>query len=76
MITTFFRTMTGQLAVFAIAVSAVVGWVASIKHKAVTEERARVIQKSNENAEKATAARRSADKLPPDRLRDKWCRDC
>ena len=76
MITTFFRTLTGQLAVVAIAVSAVVGWVASIKSKAVTEERARVEQKSNQNAKKADAARRSADKLPPDRLRDKYCRDC
>ena len=76
MITTFLRTLTGQLAVVAIAVSAVVGWVASIKSKAVTEERARVEQQSNKNAKKADAARRSASKLPPDRLRDKYCRDC
>ena len=72
----FFRTLPGQLAVFAFAVSAVVGWVASIKGKAVQEERARVEAKSNQNAQKATAARRSADKLPPDRLRDKYCRVC
>lgn len=42
----------------------------------VEKERARVELKSNQNAKKADAARRSAAKLPPDRLRDKWCRDC
>lgn len=76
MITTFLRTLTGQIAVMAIAVSAVVGWISAIKSNAVQKERARVEQKSTENANKATAARRSADKLPPDRLRDKFCRDC
>ena len=75
MITSFLRTLTGQLAVVAIAVSAVVGWVASIKGKAVQEERARVEAKSNQNAKKANAARRSADKLPPDRLKDRYFRD-
>jgi hypothetical protein len=60
MITTFLRTLTGQLAVVAIAVSAVVGWVASIKSKAVTEERARVEKTERKIDEKAKAARRRA----------------
>jgi hypothetical protein len=33
-------------------------------------------RKSNDNARKADNARRDADKLPPGRLRDKYCRDC
>lgn len=33
-------------------------------------------RKSNANARKAETARRSADGLPPDRLRDSFCRDC
>lgn len=72
----FFRTLFGQASVVVVAVAAVWGWIASIKSKAVTEERARVEAKSNQNAQKADAARRSASKLPPDRLRDKFCRDC
>lgn len=33
-------------------------------------------RKSNDNARKADDARRTADQLPPSRLRDKHCRDC
>ena len=33
-------------------------------------------RKSNDNARKADDARRTADQLPPGRLRDKHCRDC
>ena len=33
-------------------------------------------RKSNDNARKADDARRSADRLPLGRLRDKHCRDC
>jgi hypothetical protein len=33
-------------------------------------------RKSNDNARKADNARRTADQLPPGRLRDKHCRDC
>ncbi len=72
----FLRSLSGQITVVVVAIGAVFGWVASIKSKAVNEERARVEQKSTENAKKADAARRSASKLPPDRLRDKFCRDC
>jgi hypothetical protein len=72
----FLRSLSGQITVVVVAIGAVFGWVASIKSKAVNEERARVEQKSNENAKKADAARRSASKLPADRLRDKFCRDC
>ena len=38
--------------------------------KAAVEERGRV------NVKKAAAARRDAERLPADRLRDKYCRDC
>jgi len=71
----FMRTLTGQASIVGVALLAIWGWVASIKSKAVTEERARVEAKSNQNAQKADAARRSASKLPPDRLRDKHFRD-
>lgn len=40
------------------------------------EVRVQAERKGNENAAKAERARRAADKLPADRLRDKHCRDC
>lgn len=51
-------------------------WLLNHDSKVVSKERASVQKKSNENAAKAQAARRSADKLPPDRLLDARCRDC
>jgi hypothetical protein len=62
-----------------IALGALAAWGAWLWNhdgKVVEKERASVYKKSNENAAKAQAARRSADKLPADRLRDKFCRDC
>ena len=41
-----------------------------------TEVRVEAEKKGDENAKKADRARRAADKLPDDRLRDRWCRDC
>ena len=63
----------GLLAVGALTAWGVVVW----RHdsRVVETERARVEKKSNANAQKAETARRSADKLPPDRLRDKYFRD-
>ena len=52
------------------------GRIKQAEQRGVQTERASVYQKSKINASKATAARRSADSLPPDRLRDKFCRDC
>lgn len=51
-------------------------WLWQHDSKVVEKERASVYRKSNENAAKAQTARRAADKLPADRLRDKYCRDC
>lgn len=33
-------------------------------------------RKSNANARKADTARRTVDRIPDERLRDKFCRDC
>lgn len=62
-----------------IAAGCFTAWAAvkfSYESKGAQKERARVEKKSNENAAKADAARRSVERLPPDRLRDKYCRDC
>ena len=40
------------------------------------EVRVEAEKKGKDNARKADAARRDADKLPAERLRDKFCRDC
>lgn len=40
------------------------------------EVRVETEKRGNENAAKADRARRAADKLSADRLRDKHCRDC
>jgi acetolactate synthase small subunit len=50
--------------------------ISSAVNRGVLEERARVIEKGADNARKADAARSAADRLPADRLRDKYCRDC
>lgn len=60
----------------ALALSAWAGIKYKYRSEGVQQERASVYKKSNENAAKAQTARRAADKLPPDRLRDKYCRDC
>jgi Pyruvate/2-oxoacid:ferredoxin oxidoreductase gamma subunit len=62
-----------------VAVGCLGAW-AAIKFKyesqGVQKERARVEQKSNANAKKAEAARNSAERLPANRLCDKYARDC
>lgn len=40
------------------------------------EVRVEAQKKGAENAKKAEAARRDANNLPAERLRDRWCRDC
>ena len=67
----------------ALAVTLAVGlmtWDSGRKAKwtavAVEQERASVELKATVNVQKADAARRAVDALPPDRLRDKYCRDC
>jgi hypothetical protein len=56
----FMRTLTGQASIVGVALLAIWGWVASIKSKAVTEERARVEKTERKIDEKAKAARRRA----------------
>lgn len=51
-------------------------WIWNHDSKVVKNERARVEAKSNANAQKAKNARDSVDRVPADRLRDKYCRDC
>jgi hypothetical protein len=70
------NTLGLQIGVVVVVAVSAAAWLKIHDSKVVSVERARVEQKSNANAEKANAARRSADKLPPDRLRDKFCRDC
>lgn len=71
------------LARFGLHIAAVLGvvvafatWDHSRVNKGRALERAAVEQRGEINAQKADAARRSVDKLPADRLRDKYCRDC
>ena len=62
------------------AIVAVIGWDSNRKARWVEsgrqEVRVEAQKKGADNARKADAARRAADKLPADRLRDKFCRDC
>ena len=51
-------------------------WRSDIKESGRQEVRVKIEKNSNENANKAEAARRSADKLPASRLCDKYSRDC
>ena len=51
-------------------------WLWQHDGRVIEKERARVEQKATHNAAKANAARRSAEQLPSDSLRDKYCRDC
>lgn len=55
---------------------AFVTWDNSRINKGRQQERAAVEERSKSNVKKAEAARRDADRLPADRLRDKYCRDC
>ena len=45
------------------------------EQRGVQNERAGVIQRGEVNARKAQAARDSVERIPPDRLRDKFFRD-
>lgn len=79
---TFLARLEGQAIAIGLALLAAWGWLyahdTSIKSTALETERARVEMKADENVQKADAARRTVDDLPPDRLRkfDKYCRDC
>jgi len=44
-------------------------------NRGVQSERASVEKRGEINARKAEDARRSVERLPPDRLRDRWFRD-
>ena len=45
------------------------------EQRGVMNERASVEKRGEANARKADDARRSVERLPPDRLRDRWFRD-
>lgn len=51
-------------------------WRHDIKESGRQEVRASIMKKSNENATKADAARRAAERLPANRLCDRYSRDC
>lgn len=51
-------------------------WRHDIKESGRQEVRASIERKSNEQARKADAARRDAERLPPGRLCDRYSRDC
>lgn len=51
------------------------GRIRQAEQRGVMNERASVIERGNINARKAEDARRSVERLPPDRLRDKHFRD-
>lgn len=55
---------------------AFLAWDNSRVEKGRAQERQAVEKRGETNAKKADAARRAAERLPADRLRDKWCRDC
>jgi hypothetical protein len=61
------------------AVVSVIGWDNSRKaqwvQRGVQNERASVEKRGEINARKAEDARRSVERLPDDRLRDRWFRD-
>lgn len=68
------------LGVGAAMVTLVVGWDSSRRanwvERGKQEVRVEIEKKSNENATKADAARRAAERLPAGRLCDKYARDC
>lgn len=73
----FDLTKVLRMGMFAAGLLAAWGaWLWQHDGRVVEKERARVEQKANENAAKANAARRGAEQLPSDRLRDRYCRDC
>jgi hypothetical protein len=51
-------------------------WRHDIKESGRQEVQASIYRKSNDNAKKADAARRDAERLPASRLCDKYARDC
>lgn len=51
------------------------GRIRQAEQRGVMTERASVEKRGNINAQKAQAARDSVERLPPDRLRDRWFRD-
>jgi len=70
------RSIGFQIGAVIACITAAVGWLKLHDYKTVQQERARVEKKATENAAKAHAARRSVDRIPDERLRDRYCRDC
>lgn len=57
-------------------ITAALAWDHSRVEKGRSQERAKIEERGKTNARKAETARRDVDRLPADRLRDKYCRDC
>lgn len=78
-IAAFLGTLWGRVALGAGVVVALVGlraWdVSTQQAKGAAKAVAKMEAKANENARKADDARRSVDRLPADRLRDRHSRD-
>lgn len=51
------------------------GRIRQAEQRGIQTERAGVIQRGEVNARKAQAARDSVERIPADRLRDRWFRD-
>jgi hypothetical protein len=80
MILAFLATPLGRYLAGALAAFVVFGaWLTTrdYKQQAIGAQKlaAKMEKAADANAQKAEAARRSADQLPPDRLRDKYFRD-
>ena len=80
MILAFLATPLGRYLAGAMAAFVVFGaWLTTrdYKQQAIGAQKlaAKMEKAADANAQKAEAARRSADQLPPDRLRDKYFRD-
>ena len=75
MIPLLFSPLGRVLATLAIAAIAWFGWLHNHDKKVMSRVVAKIEQKATDNADKANAARRTADDLPVDRLRDKFFRD-
>ena len=72
----FLITPFGRWAAIAAMVFAVwFGFARHFENKGASRVVAQIEKKVEANAKKADAARRSADELPADRLRDKYFRD-
>lgn len=75
MIETFIARFGVRLAIVAGILVAALAWDNSRVNKGRQQERAAIEKRGEINAKKAEAARRSVDRIPDERLRDRHFRD-